>query len=361
MIPIYSPRVYSDSAEKALKSGWISSQGEYIELATRTLKELFGVPYVVLMNNGTSATHMLIQSLKFKHPDLTKIYVPNSVFVAVWNTVLYEYPREILEVLDTDPTTLNIRTDESYIKSLATGSAVIIVHNIGNIVNVPRLKLLRPDLIFVEDNCEGMFGQYEGIFSGTSEASLCSAVSFFANKTITSGEGGAFFTHDKELYKFIYKTIHHGATSTRYVYDVLGRNYRMTNIQAALLYDQLTHVNTIRNDKHAIFSGYKKLLGQLVVIPRTEERTSPSEWMFVCGLKNIQYEGLEEYMKSYGIDIRPFFYDISVHTHLKGIQSQQILTNDITYFMLPSFPDLPLEKVEYICKTLIGFTCSVLD
>jgi len=360
MIPIYSPRVYRESALKALESGWISSQGEYIELATRSLKELFGVPYVVLMNNGTSATHMLIQSLKYRYPDLTKIYVPNNVFVAVWNAVLYEYSSEVIDVMETDPETLNMRTDEDYIMSLKGGSAVVVVHNIGNIVNVPRLKRLRPDIVFVEDNCEGLFGKYEGIYSGTSPASLCSAVSFFANKTITSGEGGAFFTHDKELYDFIYKTIHHGATSTRYVYDVLGRNYRMTNIQAALLYDQLVHVDSIRADKHVVFEAYMKVLGDNVVVPRIEHQTTPSEWMFVCGLKNIQYKDLEAHMKSHGVDIRPFFYDISVHGHLKNIQIPSLLS-DITYFMLPSYPDLTLDDVRYVCRTLNGFTHPVLD
>jgi perosamine synthetase len=360
MIPIYSPRVYRDSAQKALESGWISSQGEYIELATRTLKEVFGVPYGILMNNGTSATHMLIQSLKYKHPGLTKIYVPNNVFVAVWNAVLYEYPPGSIEVTETDPETLNMRTDEAYIRSLDPGSAVVVVHNIGNIVNVPRLKRLRPDIVFVEDNCEGLFGKYEGIYSGTSPASLCSAVSFFANKTITSGEGGAFFTHDKELYDFIYKTIHHGATSTRYVYDVLGRNYRMTNIQAALLYDQLVHVDSIRVDKHGIFNAYRETLGDTVVVPKSEDETAPSEWMFVCGLKGIRYEDLEGYMKTQGVDIRPFFYDISVHGHLKDIHTRTLLS-DVTYFMLPSYPDLTLDKVRYVCRTLNGFTRPGLD
>lgn len=355
MIPIYSPRVYTESAQKALESGWISSQGEYIELATRKLKELFGGPYVILMNNGTSATHMLIQSLRYRYPNLTRIYVPNNVFVAVWNTVLYEYPTEVISVMETDPGTLNMRTDEAYVMSLESGSAVVVVHNIGNIVNVPRLKRLRPDIVFVEDNCEGMFGKYEGIYSGTSTASLCSAVSFFANKTITSGEGGAFFTHDKELYEFIYKSIHHGMTSTRYVYDVLGRNYRMTNIQAALLYDQLVHIDRIREDKHVIFTAYRELLGKTIVIPQAEDNTSPSEWMFVCGLTNTQYETLEKYMKTHGIDIRPFFYDISVHEHLKNIQARSLPSN-ITYCMLPSYPDLTLDQVHYICQTLNTFT-----
>ena len=358
MIPIYSPRIYTESAQKALESGWISSQGEYIERATHTLKEILGVPYVVLMNNGTSATHMLIQSLKYRYPNLTKIYVPNNVFVAVWNTVLYEYPSDAIEVLDTDPETLNMRTDESYLMSLQQDSAVVIVHNIGNIINVPRLKRLRPDIVFVEDNCEGLFGKYEGTFSGTSPASLCSAVSFFANKTITSGEGGALFTHDKELYEFVYKTVHHGMTSARYVYDVMGRNYRMTNIQAVLLYDQLEHLDSIRRDKHAIFRVYQEHLKDTTVIPRVEEGTVPSEWMFVCGLKDIRYEELEAYMKSYAIDIRPFFYDISVHTHLNNIRARP-LGGDVTYFMLPSYPDLTLEQVKHICQTVNGFTRPV--
>ena len=147
-------------------------------------------------------------------------------------------------------------------------------------------------------------------------------------------------------------------TSARYVYDVMGRNYRMTNIQAALLYDQLEHLDSIRRDKHAIFRVYQEHLKDTTVIPRVEEGTVPSEWMFVCGLKDIRYEELEAYMKSYAIDIRPFFYDISVHTHLNNIRARP-LGGDVTYFMLPSYPDLTLEQVKHICQTVNGFTRPV--
>lgn len=350
MIPIYVPRVFKDSAIKAIESGWISSQGEYIQKTTDLLKERFSVPYVVLMNNGTSATHMLIKALKNKHPEINKIYVPNNVFVAVWNTVLYEFDKECMQVLEMDPTTLNMRTDEEYIRSLDANSAVMIVHNVGNIVNVPRLKRIRPDLIFIEDNCEGLFGKYEGIYSGTSESSLCSAVSFFANKTIMCGEGGAFFTHDKELYDFIYCTINHGLSGKKYVYKELGYNYRITNIQAALLYDQLLHADEILEDKRKIFSRYEELLGSKVRIPQTEENTQKSNWMFICCVSKA-YEEIETLMKERGIDIRPFFYDVRVHGHLKDIEGPFFDTKK-TYIMLPSYPDLEMEKVDYICKSV---------
>lgn len=354
MIPIYSPRIYTDSAKIALDSGWISSQGEYLELTKNKIKDIFNIPYVILTNNGTSATHMLVKALKYKYPDINKIYVPNNVFIAVWNVVLYEYTKEVMEVLEVNPLTLNMRTDEDYIMSLDKKSAVFIVHNIGNIINVPRLKRLRPDLIFIEDNCEGLFGKYEGTYSGMSESSLCSAVSFFGNKTITCGEGGAFFTHDKELFDYIYKSVHHGLSGIRYVYDTLGYNYRMTNIQAALLYDQLINLESIREDKHRIFMKYREIIKEKVIIPEQEENTQSSEWMFVCGIKNINYEDIESYMKSNNIDIRPFFYDISIHKHMRDIYRNPLII-DSTYFMLPSYPDLTDEQITYICKTLLNF------
>lgn len=355
MIPIYTPRVYKDSAIKAIESGWVSSQGEYIQKATTLLKEKVNIPYVVLMNNGTSATHMLIKAIKFKHPEIKKIYVPNNVFVAVWNTVLYEFDKNEMVVMEMDPVTLNMRTDEEYIRSLEPHSAVMVVHNVGNIVNVPRLKRIRPDLVFVEDNCEGLFGKYEGIYSGMSTDSLCSAVSFFANKTIMSGEGGAFFTHDKEVHDFIYCTINHGLSGKKYVYKELGYNYRMTNIQAALLYDQLLHIDEIIADKAKLFETYAEGLGDTVTIPATESNTSKSNWMFVCGVSK-PYAEMEAAMKEKGIDIRPFFYDIRVHDHLSCINAP-FFDTEVTYIMLPSFPDLTKEQIQYICDCVKE--CSV--
>ena len=354
MIPIYIPRVFKESAIQAIESGWISSQGPFIEKASTLLKSKLNMPYAILLNNGTSATHMLIKALKFKYPSISKIYAPNNVFVAVWNTILYEFDKDIIEVLEMDLKTLNMRTDEEYILSLEKNAAVMVVHNIGNIVNVPRLKRLRPDLIFIEDNCEGLFGKYEGIYSGTSEASLCSAVSFFANKTITSGEGGAFFTHDKELYDFVYCSINHGLSGKKYIYKELGYNYRMTNIQAAVLYDQLTNVDDIISDKKRIFERYREQLKDKVHIPCSEENTECSNWMFVCGIKQ-PYENIEKSLNADKIDVRPFFYDIQVHSHLKNIQ-RPIFNTDYTYMMLPSFPDLTEKQIDYISTCL----CNIL-
>lgn len=361
MIPIYTPYLskYKTSALKAIADEWISNHGIYMELAADELKKLLNVNYCILMNNGTSATHCLFKALKYKYPDIDRIYVPNNVFIAPWNCVLLEYPIECIEVMKTNSKTMNIDTSEPYIMSLEYGSAVLIVHNLGNIVNVPRLKRLRPDLIFVEDNCEGFLGKYEGIYSGTSDSSLCSANSFYGNKIITTGEGGAFVTNDIDVYKYI-KTFHsHGMSDERYIHNMLGTNYRMTNVEAGFLYDQLKDIDHILCLKRSLFKYYEELFSSLntskVIMLDTEDNVVKADWMFVLILPSINYKDFEKYMLERQVQVRPFFYDIHKHNHLVDIYKHdeemdtKVVENITDHgVMLPSYPGLTEDEQKYI-------------
>ena len=361
MIPIYTPYIsnYKSSAIDAINSEWISNHGKYIKLASDKLTNILGNKYCILMNNGTSSTHCLFKALKFKYPNIKKIYVPNNVFIAPWNCSLMEYPETSIEVMKMDNNTLNIDTSDEYISSLDTNSAVCIVHNLGNIINVPRLKRLRPDLIFIEDNCEGLFGKYEDQYSGT--ASLCSAVSFYGNKTITTGEGGAFFTDDKEIYEYINSIYSHGMTSTRYIHQYVSTNFRMTNIQAAFLYDQLNDIEHILKLKNNIFDNYNIGLTHLIKsskikLFKNEDNTRHSQWMYGINIPSKTFYETEKYLKENGIEIRPVFYDIHCHSHLTNIKNifDSTETNKVvnSSFMLPSFPTLSDEQQLYIIKML---------
>ena len=329
MINIYNPNIcnYSKSAIDAINSGWISNHGEYIKKSTDLFQKYLNIKHVILMANGTCATHCLFLALKFKHPEINKIYVPNNCYVAAWNSVLMEYKQNIIEVMKMDINTWNIDTDEDYINFLDKGAAVLIVHNLGNIINVPRLKRLRPDLIFVEDNCEGLFGKYENISSGTSESSLCSSVSFYGNKIITTGEGGAFLTNDTEIYNYILKAYSQGLSSTRYLHDTHAYNYRMTNVQAGFLYDQLNDIETILEKKKKFFNNYEKMLEPLikagkVALFKREDNTENSHWIFSLRIIDNPLSIIDtfEFFKEKGIDTRPFFYPINEHGHLKNIK-----------------------------------------
>lgn len=360
MIPIYIPYInkYTESAINAIKTNWISNYGIYVKNAEEKMKELLNVKYCILMNNGTSATHCLFISLKYKYPNINKIYVPNNVFVAPWNCALMEYDKTNIEVMKIDNETLNICTDEEYIKTLEKNSCVLIVHNLGNIVNVPRLKKIRPDLIFIEDNCEGVFGKYNNVYSGTSESCLCSAISFYANKTITTGEGGAFFTNDYELYNYIKSSYSHGMTDERYIHDKIAYNYRMTNVQAGFLYDQLNDIQHILKLKQIVFNNYDKLFSSLIeekkiIKIKSEENTYSATWMYCIIISNLDYKKLEKFMDEKLIQIRPLFYDIRKHKHLQDVKVNYEECSKINNgLMLPSYPELEIEKQEYISNCI---------
>uniref|UniRef100_A0A6C0JAK2 DegT/DnrJ/EryC1/StrS aminotransferase family protein n=1 Tax=viral metagenome TaxID=1070528 RepID=A0A6C0JAK2_9ZZZZ len=366
MINIYEPSIdkYKESAINAIKEGWISNHGKLVELANEKLKSFINSKHSILMSNGTCATHCLFLALKFKYPNINKIYVPNNCYIAAWNAVLMEYNIKQIELMKMDINTWNIATDEEYIKTLNENAAVLIVHNLGNVINVPRLKRIRPDLIFVEDNCEGMFGKYEDMFSGMSESSLCSSCSFYGNKIITTGEGGAFFTQDKSVYNYMKSVYSQGMSETKYLHNVYAYNYRMTNIEAGFLYDQLNDVENILENKYKIFQTYDNLLEGLVKLGKIklikkEENTKHSPWIYALRiLDNTKtIEETSEFFKSNNIDIRPFFYPINAHEHLKMVENDDetsyVLNKEI--IMIPSSPNITYEEQKLVVDVIYKF------
>jgi perosamine synthetase len=369
-IPIYEPNIapYTKSALDAINSGWISNHGIYVKLATEKLKEILGVKHIILMSNGTCATHCLLLALKYKYPNVNNIYVSNNCFIAVWNTILSEYPQDSINLMKMDLETWNIDTSEEYIMTLKPNSAVFIVHNMGNIINIPRLKKIRPDLIFLEDTCEGLLGKYDNIYAGASCDALCSSVSFYGNKNITTGEGGAFFTNDDDIFNHMTKVYSHGMSDIRYIHCVHAYNYRMTNIQAGFLYDQLNDINTIINCKKNIFCNYNKLLQKhfaknIIATYKTEKNTESANWIYAIRIINnpLSIDETTNFFSDRGVDIRPFFYPINCHNHLKFIENNDnvshVLNNEI--IMIPSYPTLSYEKQIYVSLVIENFLYSI--
>jgi perosamine synthetase len=361
MIPIYEPDIlkYKQSALEAVNSGWISNHGKFIGLASSKLVELTGSKHCILMNNGTSATRCLLKALKYKYPSLNLIYVPNNVFAAVWNCVSEEYESTgvKIEVLEVDRETLNMNCDQKYINTLKDNAAVFVVHNMGNIVNVPYLKTIRPDLVFVEDNCEGFLGKYGGVYTGV--AALCSSISFYGNKNITTGEGGAFLTNDDALFEYIKTYCNHGMSSTRYIHKVIGTNFRMTNIQAGFLYDQLNDIQSIISRKKIVFENYKELLYPLmssgkISLLKSADNTEISYWIFALKInREIDYNKTEQFFGERLIQIRPAFYDFREHSIYDFTSDNiQFKTNTI---MIPSSPSILYSEQQYIVKIITEY------
>lgn len=360
MLPIYQPYLPKSClryAHEALDSTWISSQGIYIDKAKEKLKEMVGSRYVILVNNGTCATHMLALGLKKKHPNIRKIIVPNNVYVAAWNSFLYSGGFD-LEVVDARLDTWNI--NQELLKDSGEDAALLVVHNLGNIVNVPALQKKFPKLVIVEDACEGLFGTYDSKSAGT--ASLMGSVSFFGNKTVTSGEGGAVFTQDEELFEYLNSVRGQGQSSVRYVHDKLGYNYRMTNIQAALLYGQLEIAEEIREMKSRVFDSYVSELSSAeeVRFQAVEPGTHHAQWMFAVRFEGFTLEkkrALELFLFENNIETRPMFYPINKHEHLKAVKGDMTVATQLNHqaLLLPSFPELTKGQILSVCRKIKEF------
>ena len=361
MIPIYKPYFTEQNlkyAHDAINSGWVSSQGEYLDLAKNKLKDLLETKRVILTSNGTTATHLLALALKYKYPHIKKIIVPNNVYVAAWNSFLFDKEYELVPI-DADLETWNFDLDklESVIDET---SAVLIVHNIGNIINVPKLKERFPNTVFLEDNCEGFLGKYDNKYTGTE--SFASSVSFFGNKTLTSGEGGAFITNDDDVFEHINKVKSQGQSNEKFIHDVLGYNYRMTNVQAAILYGQLEYLDDIKEKKHRIFQQYRSLFenNNDISLQKIDKDTIHSEWMFGMRFNHFTPEmkkELELHLFHIGIDTRPMFYEMNRHDYIKDIKNEDKIAKQLNEqcIILPSFPQLTESQVDYIGNKILKF------
>ena len=367
MIPVYKPYLNKDIlrlAHNALDSTWISSKGEYIFEVEKKLTNIHSIGDVRVNSaltccNGTAATHLVAKVLKKNYPNIKKIIVPNNVYVASWNSFIYDKEFE-LEAIDADPNTWNINKEHLYDKlkkSDLNETAFLAVHNLGNILNVPQIQRDWNDLIIVEDNCEGFFGEYENVKSGT--VSFASSLSFFGNKNITSGEGGAVIANTNDQ-RYLYKIRSQGQSNIRFVHDELGYNYRMTNIQAAILLGQIEALDNIRIMKDKIFSMYKKLLANVdeVSIQTIEPNTLHSNWMFGIRIKNGNYFDVESFLNRNFIETRPMFYPINAHAHLKDIScnSYEIATVlNKECVILPSYPELQEHEICHIVNTIKNY------
>lgn len=366
MIPIYKPYLPSNSlryAHEAIDSTWISSSGKFLEKATELLSEYLGTSYVQLVNNGTSATHLVSKALVYKHPNINKIILPNNVYVAAWNSFLYDKEFDIA-LGEPNLSTWNI--DLESCPPLDADMAVCFVHNLGNIVNVPKFMRENPGVVCVEDNCEGLSGEYEGNKSGTK--SLASSLSFFGNKTITSGEGGAVVVADEDTYEYLKCIQGQGQSKERYVHSHLGYNYRMTNVQAAILAGQLEIISEILEMKSGLFNFYREGLSSVdgVSLQRQEEGTAHSNWMFSVRIHGSSgYEDSSRFLCERGIETRPMFYPSSKHDHIKASSlvakgtetNAEILNREC--IILPSFPELSKKELDHIVESIKSLAIKV--
>jgi perosamine synthetase len=349
---------------EAVKSGWISSKGKFIEKFEREFANYIGMKYGVAVSNGTVALHLALAALGIGPGD--EVIVPDLTFVATINAVLYTGARPV--IVDIHPEYWCMDPDKVE-KAITPKTKVIIpVHLYGHPCDMdPIMEIAsRNNLYIVEDAAEAHGAEYKGRKVGS--FGYISCFSFYGNKIITTGEGGMVLTNDDELAEKIRILRDHGMNpEKRYWHEVIGFNYRMTNLQAAIGVAQLSKIDKFIEKKRRIAKIYAEELSGIpgIILHPEMPWAKNVYWLYSILIDpnkaKISRDELSKRLEKEGIETRKFFYPLhEMPIYAKyGVYSYPVATTISRQGLnLPSSTKLTEEDARFIAQKIkeIAFT-----
>jgi perosamine synthetase len=357
--PVYSP--YLNGREKALvidciESTWISSKGKYVGQFEESFGAWVGTKHAATVSNGTVALHLALAALGIGPGD--EVIVPTLTYIASANAVKYTGA----DVVFVDSEREYWQTDIADIERKITPKtkAIMAVHLYGQTTDMEALMALakKHSLYVIEDCAEAIGTRCDGKHVGTFGDIGC--FSFFGNKTITTGEGGMVITNDPELDRKMRHLRSQGVSSEReYWHDVIGFNYRMTNLCAAIGCAQMESIDDLIEKKQQIAEWYRQGLDGLPLkVHATHPRTLHSYWMVSIAVDDAaERDPLRNALKDDGIETRPLFYPLHHMEMYKAPGQHFPVAEEISCrgINLPSYPALMREDVAFICESVRAF------
>jgi perosamine synthetase len=361
MIPVAKPFLGAEELEnirEAVESGWISSKGKFITGFEEKFAAFCGVKYAVATSNGTTALHLALMGLDIGKGD--EVIVPDLTFIATANAVTYTGATPVMVDSRSDYWGIDPELIEEKITPVT--KAIIPVHLYGHPCDMDAIGDIarRHNLFIIEDAAEAHGAEYKGRKVGTFGDVSC--FSFFGNKIITTGEGGMCLTNNAETAERIRILRDHGQRpDKRYWYDVVGFNYRMTNIQAAIGVAQVDRLEYLVDIKRQIAGWYKTGLQDLCnegyLIPAPEMPWAKNVyWMYSVLLTDkvkINRDDVIVRLADSGIETRPFFYPLNLMPPYESSECFPVAgmlgSRGIN---LPSGYGIDREDVNYICRRL---------
>ena len=341
-----------------MESGWISSAGKYIELFEKGFAEFCGVKHAVACCNGTVALHLALVALGVEPGD--EVIVPTLTFVATPNAVTYCGAKPVF--VDSEIKTWNLDPRQVETKITEHTKGIIAVHLYGHPAKMDELKEIarRHNIFLLEDAAEAHGAKCDGKIIGS--IGDAAAFSFYANKIITTGEGGMFVTDDNNLAKRARLLRGQGMDpNRRYWHPVVGYNYRMMNLPAAIGLAQLEIVGQqIESRAHIAQLYHERLKKFSGIVFQTEQAWAQHVyWMFSVILDPEVWESRDvimEKLAEHGIETRPVFYP--AHSMPPYIDSVKGETFPVAEYLsgngisLPTWAGLSEKEINYVCEIL---------
>ena len=353
--PVYIPSLNGNEkkyVDECIDTTWISSRGHFVTDFEKAFAKYIGVNYATGVCNGTVAIHLALVALGIKEGD--EVIVPTFTYVASANPIKMVGATPVF----VDSLMNSWQMDPEDVKRKITDKtkAIIAVHLYGHPCDMDAIMTIANEhnLIVVEDCAEAIGSEIHGKKIGSFGHVAC--FSFFGNKTITCGEGGMVMTNDEKLYDLLCHYKAQGVSKTReYWHDVLGYNYRMTNIQAAIGLAQLEKVEEKVAKKIQLGEWYQKYLADTPLVFHTPlPGVVHTYWMCSVLARTAEERiALRDYLKENGIETRPTFptihempmYDLKAEFPIGKTLSQRGIN-------LPSYPGLAEEDIAEICDII---------
>jgi len=366
-IPVNVPKLFNTEKKNVLhclKTNWISSEGKFVRLFEKEFSKFVSRKYGISVSSGTAALEVALKSLNLKKN--SEVIIPAFSIISTALCVVKCGLKPVL--IDCNIKTWNVDTDAVISKITKKTRAIIITHIYGLPVDMKKILIIckKKKIKVIEDAAEVIGQTYRNKRCGT--FGDISIFSFYANKHITTGEGGMIVTNDKNLFhkcNSLKNLAFSKSYFDRYNHDDIGWNYRMTNLQAALGCGQLKNINWIIKKKREIGNLYYTLLKKNPYITLQEHKNSFSKniyWVFGILLKKKLKKKRNNIMQKLldnKIDTRPFFRPMNKQKIFKKLKYfKNIKMKNAEYlssngFYLPSGLGISNSEIKYICRVLL--------
>jgi perosamine synthetase len=361
-IPAAQPFMSGNEAKyvaDCLETGWISSIGRYVSEFESVFAEFCGVRHAATCNNGTSALHLALLAMGVEAGD--EVLVPTLTYIATANAVRYCGANPVF--VDSEPTTMNLDPADIEHRITPRTRGIIAVHLYGHPAAMSQINAVarRHGLWVIEDAAEAHGARCDGRRTGA--LADVATFSFFGNKIVTTGEGGMVTTDDDEIDARVRLLRGQGMdTEHRYWFPVVGFNYRMTNIQAALGLAQLEMIDTQLTRRREIGEWYDedlRRLGAAVTLPPHEPWADPVNWLYTVRLNSggeAERDALMAALASTGVETRPVFYPVHTMPPYGGSNGEYPVAEDLAArgVSLPTHAALTRDDVAYVAEHLAG-------
>lgn len=322
MIPVCEPTLSGNELEyvtDCLKTNWISSGGKYLKKFEEAFASYCGASHCVACCNGTAALHLALAAVGVGPGD--EVVIPSFAMIAVCNAVMYTGATPVL--VDSERDTWNMDVPRAINAFTGKTRAVVAMHTYGHPVDMDPLMeaAAARGITVIEDAAEAHGAEYKGRRCGG--IGKLAAFSFYGNKILTTGEGGAVVTSDPKIAERIRYFENHCFGEPRFLHNDIGFNYRMTNIQAAIGLAQVEKAGALVEARRRNARLYNELINDIpgVTLPPEAQWAKNVYWMYGILLGPdfpLRRDDAMAALKAKGVDTRAFFHPMHLQPCYSG-------------------------------------------